>query len=187
MLYYGLILVFMGVAAVNPGLQNELIRATDESVTNGPLAMVGEAYSDASVLKAMAMTFVVNLFIGSLAFMTLPSMIVPFLGILSGVYRAIAWGLIFYPGHPEMRIVMIPHSLTLILEGQAYILVMLASWLHGRAFLFPRATAAEGYRHGYVDGLKQTGMIYFLVVPILLAAAVYEAVEVIAMVQWMGK
>jgi hypothetical protein len=185
-LYYGLILVFMGVAALNPGLQDELIRTTGESVTNGPLGVVGEAYTNARVLKAMVLTFVVNLFIGSLAFMTLPSMIVPFLGILSGVYRAIMWGLIFYPGHPTMRIIMIPHSLTLILEGQAYILVMLAAWLHGRAFLFPNSAGADGHWHGYVEGLKQTGTIYFLVVLILLAAAVYEAIEVILMAQVMG-
>jgi hypothetical protein len=178
-LYYGLILVFMGVAALNPALQDELLRATTESVTSGPLATVGEAYVNAKVLKAMALTFAVNLFIGSLAFMTLPSMIIPFLGILGGVYRAIVWGLIFYPGHPDMRIAMIPHSLTLILEGQAYILVMLAAWLHGRAFLLPKSAGADGHWHGYVEGLKQTGKIYFLVVLILLAAAVYEAIEVI--------
>jgi hypothetical protein len=185
-LYYGLILVFMGVAALNPGWQDELIHTTTESVTSGPLAMAGEAYSNAEVFKAIALTFVVNLFIGSLAFMTLPSMVVPFLGLLSGVYRAVVWGLIFYPGHPDMRIVMIPHSLTLILEGQAYILVMLAAWLHGRAFLFPKSAGAQGYWHGYVAGLKQTGKIYFLVVLILLAAAVYEAIEVIWIAKLMG-
>jgi len=185
-LYYGLILVFMGVAALNPGLQDELIRTTGESSTNGPLAMVDEAYINAKVLEAMALTFVVNLFVGSLAFMTLPSMIVPFLGILSGVYRASMWGLLFYPGHPDMRIVMIPHSLTLILEGQAYILVMLAAWLHGRSFLFPRSAGTDGHWHGYVKGLKQTGGIYFFVVLILLAAAVYEAIEVILMAPLMS-
>jgi hypothetical protein len=176
----------MGVAALNPGLQDELIRTTDESVINGPLAVVGEAYVNAKVLKAMALTFVVNLFIGSLAFMTLPSMLVPFLGILSGVYRAVVWGLIFYPGHPKMGNIMIPHSFTLILEGQAYILVMLAAWLHGRAFLFPKSAGADGHWHGYVEGLKQTGKIYFLVGLLLLTAAAYEAIEVILMAQLMG-
>jgi hypothetical protein len=185
-LYYGLIFIFMGVAALNPGLQDELLRTTTESVTSGPLAMAGEAYINGEVLKAMALTFVVNLFIGSLAFMTLPSMIVPFLGLLSGVYRAIVWGLIFYPGHRDMRIIMIPHSLTLLLEGQAYILVMLAAWLHGRAFLFPKSAGFEGHWNGYVEGLKQTGKIYFLVVLVLLAAAVYEAIEVIWIAKWMG-
>ena len=185
-LYYGLILVFMGVAALNPGLQVELIRTSTESVTSGPLAMVGESYINAKMLKAMALTFVVNLVIGSLAFMTFPSMIVPFLGILSGVYRAIMWGLIFYPGHPDMGIGMIPHSLTLIVEGQAYILVMLAAWLHGRDFLFPKSAGAYGHWHGYVEGLKQTGLIYVLVVLILLAAAVYEDIEVILMARLTG-
>jgi hypothetical protein len=185
-LYYGLIVVFMGVAALNPGLQDELIRSTAESVTSGPLAMVGEAYIHAQVLQAMALTFVVNFFVGALAFMTLPSMIVPFLGILSGVYRASMWGLIFYPGHPTLRIGMVPHALTLIGEGQAYVLVMLGAWLHGRAFLFPKTAGADGHWRGYVEGLKQTGEIYWLVVLILLAAAVYEAIEVILMARLTG-
>ncbi len=175
----------MGLAALNPGLQDELIRTTTESVTSGPLAMTGDAYANGKVLQAIAVTFVVNLFIGSLAFMTVPSMVVPFLGLLAGVYRAIVWGLMFYPGHPDMRIVMIPHSLTLILEGQAYILVILAAWLHGCAFLFPNSAEARGHWHGYIEGLKQTGTLYLLVVVILLAAAVYEAIEVILMSNYM--
>src|SRR5262249_5802009 len=148
------------------------LQSTTESVTSGSLAPVADAYSEGKVVQAIAMTFVVNLFIGSLAFMTLPSMIVPFLGIMCGAYRAILWGLLFYPGHPEMQVIMIPHSLTLVLEGQAYVMAMLAAWLHGRDFLFPKIAGVEGHWQGYIKGLKQTGKMYLLVVPILLAAAV---------------
>jgi hypothetical protein len=40
----GLVLVFMGVAAMNPAVQDELIRVVGESFMTGPLAVVGEAY-----------------------------------------------------------------------------------------------------------------------------------------------
>jgi hypothetical protein len=185
-LYYGLVLVFMGVAALNPDLQTELILAIGESFTSGPLAMVGEAYLNAELLKAIALTFVVNLFIASLVSITIPSMIIPFLGLLVGFYRAILWGLIFYPGHPDMQIVMIPHSLTLILEGQAYILVMLAAWLQGRAFISPKSVGVEGHGRGCLEGLKRTGKIYLLVVLTLLVAAVYEVIEVVLLMHLMG-
>jgi hypothetical protein len=185
-LYYGLVLIFMGVAAFNPALQDELIRTVGEGFASGPLAMVGEAYLNAEVLKAIGLTFVVNLLVGSLVSITIPSLVIPFVGLLLGVYRAILWGLIFYPGHPDMQIVMIPHSLTLILEGQAYILVMLAAWLQGRAFLFPKSAGVESFGRGYLEGLKRTGKVYILVTLTLLVAAVYEVIEVILLARMVG-
>ncbi|MBI3819495.1 MAG: hypothetical protein HY286_12440 [Planctomycetes bacterium] len=185
-LYYGLILIFMGVTAMNRSLQNALDRSAHESLAGGSLAMVSEAYAHAEVLKAIALTFVINLFFGSVAIITFPSMIVPFSGLLVGVFRAILWGVLFSPGHPDKQHIDVPHSLTMIIEGQAYVLVMLAAGLHGRAFLFPKSAGVIGHWHGYVEGFKQTGRIYFLVVPILLVAAVYEAIEVIWMVQIKG-
>lgn len=185
-LYYGLVLFFMGFAAFNPDVQDELIRLVGEGFMTGPLAVVGEAYLNAEILKAIALTFVVNLFIASLLSITVPSLIIPFVGLLVGIYRAILWGLIFYPGHPDMQIIMIPHSLTLLLEGQAYILVMLAAWLQGRAFIFPKSAGVEGHGRGYLEGLKRTGKIYLLVVLTLLVAAIYEVIEVVWMAQLMG-
>jgi hypothetical protein len=185
-LYYGLVVVFMGVAAFNPSVQDELLRAVGESFMTGPLAVVGEAYLNAEVFTAIALTFLVNLFIASLLSITVPSLVIPFVGLLLGVYRAILWGLLFYPGHPDMQVIMIPHSLTLILEGQAYILVMFAAWLQGRAFLFPQSAGVEGHLRGYVEGLKRTGKIYILVILTLLVAAVYEVIEVVWMAQMMG-
>jgi hypothetical protein len=185
-LYYGLVLVFMGVAAMNPAVQDELIRVVGESFMTGPLAVVGEAYVNLEVLKAIGLTFVVNLLLASLLVITVPSLIIPFSGLLMGIYRAVLWGLIFFPGHPDMQVVMIPHSLTLILEGQAYILVMLAAWLQGRAFLFPQSAGVEGHLRGYLEGLKRTGKIYLLVILTLFVAAVYEVIEVVLLAQMLG-
>jgi hypothetical protein len=185
-LYYGLVLVFMGVAAMNPAVQDELIRVVGESFMTGPLAVVGEAYVNLEVLNAIGLTFVVNLLLASLLVITVPSLVIPFSGLLMGIYRAVLWGLIFFPGHPDMQVVMIPHSLTLILEGQAYILVMLAAWLQGRAFLFPQSAGVEGHLRGYLEGLKRTGKIYLLVILTLFVAAVYEVIEVVLLAQMMG-
>jgi len=182
-LYYGLVVIFMGVAAFNRPLQDELLRTVGQGFMTGPLAVVGEAYLNAEVFKAIGLTFLVNLLLGSLAVITLPSLFIPFIGLLMGVYRAILWGLIFYPGHPDLQMIMIPHSLTLILEGQAYILVLLGVYLQGRAFLWPKSVGLESRWQGYQEGLKRTGKIYLLVLLTLVIAAIYEVLEVV----WMAK
>jgi hypothetical protein len=117
---------------------------------------------------------------------TLPSLVVPFSGLLMGAYRAILWGLLLSPAAPELRLIMIPHSLTLILEGQAYIMAMLAAYVHGRAFLWPRTVGVITHRAGYKVGLSRTLRIYVLVVLLLALAAIYEALEVILLVRLAG-
>jgi hypothetical protein len=106
-------------------------------------------------------------------------MLVPFSGLLTGLWRAAAWGLLLAPVDPRLRWVMIPHSLTLLLEGQAYVVAMFAAYRLGAGFLRPRsvqvATAWEGYR----AGVRNTVFLYSLVVLLLAVAAVYEALEVI--------
>ncbi len=179
-LYYGLVILGMiYVAFFNPGLQNTLIQAVGQSFTEGPLSAVGNAYGGGQVINATILTFVVNLFMGSLVTVTLPGLIIPFSGLLMGVYRAILWGLILSPANAGMAGPMIPHSLTLILEGQAYILAMLAVYIQGKAFLKPSAYGVAGHLRGYVEGLRRTGWIYLLIVLFLAVATIYEALEVI--------
>jgi len=71
------------------------------------------------------------------------------------------------------------HSITLILEGQAYILVMLAIYLHGRAFLWPRKAGVDEFESGYLVGLKRSIKIYPMVIILLAIAAIYEALSII--------
>jgi hypothetical protein len=139
------------------------------------------------VLSAIVLTFVVNLVLGSVIEMSLPALIIPFSGILMGIFRALMWGLLLAPSGPNLAGPMIPHSLTLIVEGQAYILVMLAAYLHGKAFLQPAVYGLKGHLRGYMSGLKLTGWIYLLVTMLLAVAAVYEALEVIYLAPLFGQ
>jgi hypothetical protein len=181
--YYGLVIMFMIVAAFNRPLQDELLNAVGAAFMTGPLAIVGEAYLNAEVLQAIGLTFVVNLVVGSLLYLTVPSLIIPFLGFLLGIYRAALWGLIFSPAHPDLRMLMLPHSITLILEGQAYILALFGVYLQARAFLWPHSVGLRRRGQGYMEGLKRTGKIYVLVVLTLAVAAVYEVLEVVLLAQ----
>ena len=182
-LYYSLVLIFMVYVAFNRPLQDELLKSVGASFMTGPLSFVGSAYVNAKVLAAIGATFFVNLFVGSFGTITLPSLVIPFSGVLIGFYRAVLWGLILSPAHPDLRLIMIPHSLTLILEGQAYILTMLAAYIQGRSFIWPKWAGLERRRQGYLEGLKRTGKIYLLVIITLLIAAVYEVIEVIIMIK----
>ena len=182
--YYGLVVIFMIVAAFNQPLQNEMLASVGESFDSGPLSAVGSAYMNADVLKAIGLTFVVNLFLASLLQITLPSAIIPFSGFLIGIVRAVTWGLLLSPAHPDLRLAMIPHSITLLLEGQAYILALLAAYVHGRAWIWPKTVGAETHSRGYVEGLKHTGKLYIVVILTLAVAAIYEVIEVVLMVQF---
>jgi hypothetical protein len=182
-LYYGLVIVCMVYAALNQGLQQSLINSIGAAFMTGPLAVVGNAYVDSRVIAAILWTFVVNLLIGSVGSITLPSLIVPFSGFLIGIYRAVLWGLLLSPAHPDLRLAMIPHSITLIIEGQAYILAMLGAWVQGRAFLWPASSGAASHWRGYLEGLKRTGTLYVLITLILALAAVYEVIEVVILIE----
>lgn len=179
-LYYGLVVLGMVyVTFFNPSLQEKLIQAASQTFTEGHLAAVGNAYSRGQVIHSIILTFIVNLFLGSMIEMSLPSLIIPFSGLLMGVYRAILWGLILSPSNASLAGPMIPHSLTLLIEGQAYILVMLSIYIHGKAFLRPEVYGVAGRLRGYMEGLRRTGWIYMLVAILLVIAAIYEALEVI--------
>jgi len=177
--YYGLVVIFMFVAAFNQPLQDSLLEGAEDAFTTGPLSLVGSAYSNAEVFLAITLTFVVNLVLGSFLEITLPAAIIPFSGVLVGIYRAILWGLLLSPAHPDLRLAMIPHSITLLFEGQGYVLAMLAAYVQGRAFLWPKTVGLERCRDGYLAGLKLTGKLYLLVILVLAVAAVYEVIEAV--------
>lgn len=184
-LYYGLVAVCMIYVAFNQELQRSLMEQVGAAFMTGPMAFVGQSYVNAQVFTAILATFFVNLLIGSFASVTLPSLVIPFSGMLIGVYRAVLWGLLLSPANPDLRLAMIPHSVTLILEGQAYILAMLAAYIQGRAFLWPKSVGLERRARGYLEGLKRTGKLYVLIVLTLAIAAIYEVIEVVIMIQFL--
>ena len=105
--YYGLVIICMIYVAFNQKLQGALLKQVGASFTTGPLAFVGRSYASAQVAQAILVTFCVNLFLGSVAEITLPSLIIPFSGLLMGIFRAALWGLLLSPAYPDLRLVMI--------------------------------------------------------------------------------
>ena len=169
----------MIIAAFNQPLQDSVLEGAGDTFTTGPLSLVGSSYINAKVFLAFALTFVVNLVMGAFVEITLPAAIIPFSGVLVGIYRAILWGLLLSPAHPDLRLVMIPHSITLFLEGQGYVLAMLAAYVQGRVFLWSKTVGLERHCQGYLVGLKLSDKLYLLVILVLAVAVVYEVIEAV--------
>lgn len=182
LVYYGLMVGGMVYAAFDRALQEALLELVGEAFATGPLGEVSGAYSGGRILLAAALTFVVNLAGGSFASITLPSLIIPLSGLLVGAYRAVLWGLLFSPT-AVMGAGIVFQLPTLLLEGQAYVLTMLAAYAQGVAFLRPRSVGAETHLRGYRVGVKRSIRIYVLVVIVLALAALYEAASVILLMQ----
>ena len=185
-MYYGLIGLGMLYATFNPALQKLITDAVGTAFSQGPLAAVGEAYLSGQTIRAILLTFGINLVVGSGATITLPSLLIPFSGLLMGAYRAILWGLIYAPNTPALRVIFFPHLPTLLLEGQAYILVLLGVVIQGRALFLPRAVGATTRWQGYKQSLKLTGQLYLLVLLVLAIAAIYEVLEAAFLIAWMA-
>jgi hypothetical protein len=180
LVYYGVIVLAMLYSATNRTVQEGLLNLVNTAFGEGLLSPISEAYTSGYFFSAIALTFITNVLVGSFVSITLPSLVIPFAGLLIAAWRALVWGLIFSPpalptdGRQLLMGVLVVGLL--ILEGQGYVLAMLAAILQGKAFLRPSAVHAVNHWQGYLIGLKETASLYLLVVIVLAVAAVYEVI-----------
>ena len=187
----GLNLVYFGVAVLaaiyaftNPALQSELTQvAADALSPAGGLGPLVQAYLGGELLRAIALTFLVNLIFGSLVFLTLPSAVVPFAGLLLGVCRAVLWGLLFAPTQASaLGRTLLLHVPTIVVEGEAYVVAMLGVWLWWQAVIDSPGNRWQAWRHG----VKMQLRVYGFVAGLLALSAIYEAIEVIWLLPIVG-
>jgi len=188
--YFGLVFAGMLVAWFNRSMQAEMLAAAGAGWEEGFLAAVGSAYIQGGILKAAVLTFLINLAVGCFLSITLPSLIIPFSGLLVGGLRALVWGIMFSPASLDVSAASLASgtllALLLFLEGQGYILAMLAAFDQGRALIRP-ATIQETRRgKAYLKGLTRSLKLYLLVTGMLLGAAVYEALIGIVLLPILG-
>jgi hypothetical protein len=184
--YFGLYLLSAWAAYEATDVHNALqaIIRGDIQHGSGLLHRAGDAYRSGNIAWAALVTFGVNFLVGSLAQLTLPSCVIPGSGSVLAALRAIAWGFVMAPANWQQALVMLPHSGTLLLEGEGYILatffgLMLAVSLFRSD---PTTSTRSHYTRGIVLNLKGS----VLVALVLAVAAVYEATEVIWMMKQLG-
>jgi hypothetical protein len=177
--YFGVAILFMLVAYLLPELQVCLLTEIKAQVESGsgPLAIAGKAYMSKNIPIAAATTFAINFLFGSLAYITIPSIIIPAVGVLTAIFRAMMWGVLLAPTFDTLAGAMLPHSFTVLLEGEAYIIAA----FFGVLILVYLCSKAEGpgilRRYGKALLMNIRGNL--LVAIVLATAAIYEAIEVI--------
>jgi hypothetical protein len=149
---------------------------------SGILGIAGQAYISKNILRAAVTTFAINFPFGSLACITLPSIIIPGSGVLVAGLRSVLWGFILAPTFSVLSMMMVPHSLTLLLEGHGYVIAAFFGVLVP-VYLF---RTAEGPSAGvrYCRALLMNVRGNLLVIIVLAVAAIYEAIEVILAMIW---
>jgi len=178
-IYFGVAILFMLVAYCLPELQASFLAGIKSQVTDGsgPLAVAGRAYMSKNILRAAVITFLINFFLGSIAYITIPSIIIPAVGVLAAVFRAMAWGLLLAPNFDTLAGAMLPHSLTILLEGEGYVVASFFGLLV-LVYLFRKAEGPSILvRYGRALLMNLRGNV--LVAIVLAIAAIYEAIEVI--------
>ncbi|PPF45477.1 hypothetical protein C5B85_07875 [Pseudoclavibacter sp. AY1F1] len=111
----------------------------------------------------------------SLATIVLPSLIVPFAGFAFFGYWAVETGITLAPTTPTAWVQFIPHSFTVVIELQAYVLLLLGAWLLGRHWLSPRTAGTTSRGRAYLRGLGRVGMLGLLAFVLLVIGALWEA------------
>lgn len=91
LVYYGLVVCGKAYAAFDRPLQEYLMESVGGALTEGPLAAVAEAYGAQQAVQAIGLTLGINLAVGSFLSITLPSLVIPFSGLLVAGVRAVAW------------------------------------------------------------------------------------------------
>jgi hypothetical protein len=174
--YFGLFALGFNVATRFPHVHRAITQDVKQQLSEGALSAVRRAYASGSIPEAILLTFTLNLILGAFVFITLPSLLVSFAGVLTGSVRALVWGIsiplsvISARGLPTFLLVLI----LVALEGGAYVVAMLASFVHGRAVIFPASVGATTRCKAYKIGLATTGHLYVVVALLLAIAATYE-------------
>ena len=167
---YGLFVVGFIVGILFPHLS----RTQHTRLVEDGTADLVQSLIDKPWLFALTILAVNTVKMGALTIVA-PSMVVPFAGLPLFAYWAFTTGLTLVPASDIGWVALIPHSLTLIVEFQAYILLLLGAFLLGRCWLWPQSVGAHNRRQGYLRGLRQLGWLALSAVVLLVAGAVYEA------------
>jgi hypothetical protein len=170
LVFYGLVLGGFALGLAVP----ELAAGRAESLeTDGTADLVGRLLSNVWLFAAMILG--VNTITVGLASIVLPSLVIPFLGIAVFAYRAVVIGVTLAPTDQSTWIVLIPHSLTRVIEFQAYILLALGAYLLGRAWISPAFVEETSRVRAYGKGLRLLGVLALVALALLVVGAHYES------------
>jgi hypothetical protein len=141
---------------------------SEEPLSSFPLPFGGEWF------VMIIGIFAFNLFLNAFAVVTLPGMLFFPLSTAFLVYRAVVWGLLFFPLPLWAWLAVLP---TLVFEGEAYVFAAEAGTVVGLSYFKPN-WLFRGKDLSRVEALKmafkEAGQLYKVVVLLLLVGAIVE-------------
>lgn len=171
-LIFGTLLLGMGAGVLIPGL--ELPTLVSGGVSDD---LVNTMITNPWFFGTMIL--LINLFVAAIGGILLPSLIVPFLGVLAIALYMFNVGVSIAPSDSTAATVLIPHSLTLVIELTAYALVMFGAYQLGRGWIRPGYLGASSRRRAYVVGLQRLAWLALPTIVLLVIGAYYEAFSVV--------
>jgi hypothetical protein len=174
-LFYLLMICFMIYAYYHPELKSQIRGEVEGAIKNDSL--FGEYFTKAKsgnfniqdALFFIPLIWIKNI-LSAFISIVLPSIIIPFLGVITGLFQSFAFGVGFSPTD-GINLKLFTGILLIILEGQGAILAMLASYVLGK-----NLTKVRPLKDAYRSGLRDCLNIFLLVIVILFCAAIYESV-----------
>jgi len=177
--YFGMVLIGAIIALISPATQGYLISLSSKGLSTGPFSTVGQAYMSGAILYAAMVTFVFNFFVGTLAYITIPSIVVAPWALLLGMIRALMWGIMLVVPYGSLTISrLVPHYLTMLLEGEGYIVAIFASVRQLVAALYPQRYGEGSRWKAYLKAVQDNIKLLIVVAVLLAISALYEAWEV---------
>ena len=176
---YGLALAGMSLGLLFPDLhaaRSAPVQDPSGWTSSLVTAVIGNVWMFAGTI------LLVNVFTAALLLIVLPSLVVPFAGLLVFGLKTLDLGVVLAPVDATAAKILLPHSLTLLVEFQAYVLVMFGAYLLGRSWLRPSTVGAPARRQGYLGGLSRLGWLGPPALALFVLGAIYEAFEVLYLV-----
>ena len=156
--YFGLVCAGMAtVRGIVP--PQEAIRGELKVEVPEKLPSIYDAYLGGHLWKAIGLTFFVNLVVGSILYMAVPSLVIPTaVWCWEGLPLVLGSTLFAKLCHIK-RCRLITRGLTgvlIVLEGEGYALAMLGSYVHGKSWLCAGVSAGATTRwQGYKAGARR--------------------------------
>lgn len=176
-LYYGILLALMVYGVFDAHLQARLLDADRWAYMTGALSFGENTVVDFGTLQVLGKAFLFNVLGSNYGGITFPSFLLPFIGVILGLYRAALIGIVFSPLNAEINQIIVPHLPTLVMEGQATILAMLGAYIQGKAMIWPASIGHTSRWKAYVEAVRQNGTIYIFIIAILMLSAIYGVIE----------
>ncbi|WP_136587119.1 stage II sporulation protein M [Microbacterium hydrothermale] len=167
---YGLLALGFVIGLLFPALPAARAAALDSDGTGDLVTAVA---SSAPLFALVILS--VNVLRLSLATIVVPSLVIPFAGLVFFGYWLVETGITLVPSTPVAWVAMIPHSLTVVIELQAYALLALGALLLGRDWLRPARVGAPTRRAGYRNGVRRLGLLALPALALLVVGALWEA------------